>query len=144
MSGVDGFGAVSGIGFRQHHSREVISKRGFTDILRADDEPGMMHAAARKRVGELPQRGVMAEQTVDFTWRRESLEAIGLPAAPPLGGPRKSLFGGNIENEGDIRQKISDREPFQSIDQALWYTGRRPLIGSGRIEEAVAYHPLSF
>jgi hypothetical protein len=72
-----------------------------------------------------------------------AFEAVRRAPATPLGGALKPLLGGNVENEGDVRQQPADREPLQGVDQGLRHTGRRPLIGARRIEEAVAHHPLA-
>src|ERR1043166_1101392 len=75
---VDSFALMNGIAFRKHHAHEMIGERRLAHTLRTDDQPSVMHPATREGIGELAQRGIMAEQRIDLARCGEAFEAIRL------------------------------------------------------------------
>ena len=46
------------------------------------------------------------------------LEAVGLAVAAAQRGARHAKFDRHVENDGEVRRKIADRDPLKPFDQA--------------------------
>src|SRR5262245_25280760 len=70
-----------------------------------------------------------------------ALEAVCLFVAAPRLCTREPDLGRQIENEGDVRLEIADRDALESIDERRINIAERALIDPRRIHKTIADHP---
>src|SRR4029078_6559681 len=69
------------------------------------------------------------------------LEAVGRAAAAPCGRPLHADLDGNIEDDGEGRLEVADRDPLHRVENIRRDLSQSTLIGGGRVEESIAQHP---
>ena len=71
----------------------------------------------------------------------EPLEPVGLAGAPRRAN--KPLRCRQVEDQGQVRREIAEREPVQCAEIGERQSAAVALIGQGRIGKPVAYDPLA-
>ena len=68
-------------------------------------------------------------------------EPVGGAAAAPGGGALETDFHRHVQDHGEVRFQVADRDPLHRIEKLLRHMPERALIDPRRIRKAVAEHP---
>jgi hypothetical protein len=74
--------------------------------------------------------------------QRLVLEAVDRLGAPAAGGARQAGLGRQVEEEREVGHGVADHQALEAADQLGVDPAQRALVDAGRIDEAVAHHPL--
>jgi len=69
------------------------------------------------------------------------LEPVRCAAAAPRGSALQADLDRQVEDDGEIRLEIADRDPLHRVDERGRHAAETALIGPRRVGETIAQHP---